>query len=124
MVQSSGQKKTPAKRKMHPNSLANLKPILWKPGESGNPKGSSLTQRLQDAMEKPPDKPTKESTVAELIINSTIVGALKREPTPFREVWDRTEGKVPDKVNIDLTAGLKELISEMRGLPELPEGEK
>lgn len=86
----------PTKRAKHPNSLANLQAGRWKPGQTGNPLGSSLTARLQNAMDKPKAKLSDDPTVAELIIQSTLEGALLREPTPFREVWDRTEGKLTD----------------------------
>ena len=92
-------KKNGEKRVSHPNSLANLKPIPWQPGQSGNPHGSSLKARLLDAMEKPPAQLTEDSTCVERLVPSTLEGALLREPTPFREVWDRTEGKVEDKSN-------------------------
>ena len=82
----------------HPNSLKNLEKRHepWKPGETGNPKGSSLSQRLQNAMDRPPQTPEDDATVAEIIVFSTLQGAINREPTPFREVWDRTEGKIVD----------------------------
>ncbi len=109
----------------HPNTLLALEEnraaTQWKPGESGNKAGYSLKSRLDDALGKPKAEPGKDATVGELIVQATIEGAILREPTPFKEVWDRTEGKVPDKLAVNLTAGLKELISEMRGLPELPE---
>ncbi len=111
MVPSSGDKKVTAKRKMHPNSLANLKPILWKPGESGNPKGSSLTQRLQDAMEKPLVEPGAGAAAGDRLVHATLQGAIDLQPTPFRETWDRTEGKVIEKhalitdVNVKFTIG-------------------
>lgn len=109
---------------IHPNSLANLKPNLpWQPGESGNKQGYSLKSRLDDAMQKPLVRPSEDATVGELIVHSTLEGAIKREPTPFKEVWDRTEGKVPDKVDVDLTAGLEALLSRLQGRKELPEGE-
>ena len=39
------------KRGMHPNSLKNLeKRVSWKPGQSGNPGGHSITQRQQQMM--------------------------------------------------------------------------
>jgi hypothetical protein len=110
------------KRGKHPNSLKNLRPS-WKPGQTGNPRGYSLTSRLRDALEKPLEKPPEDAAVADQLVHNTLKGALDLVPTPFKEVWDRTEGKVPDKVNVDVTEGLKELIAEMRGLPELPEGQ-
>ena len=127
MVIDSAKQLAQKKRKMHPNSLKNLRPgseVGFKPGESGNKQGYSLKSRLDDAMGKRLTKPPDDAIAVDQLVYSTLEGAILREPTPFKEVWDRTEGKVPDKVNVDLTAGLKELLSEMRGLPELPEGEQ
>ena len=71
--------------------------VQFQPGKSGNNKGYSLTSELKDALDK--------ETRAE-IIKSTIEGAIKREVTPFKEVWDRVEGKVQSEgegdVNIQI----------------------
>jgi hypothetical protein len=42
------------KRKIHPNSLANIQPPphKWKPGETGNPAGLSITARARMAIDK------------------------------------------------------------------------
>lgn len=77
---------------MHPNSLKNL--IPYKPGQNGNPKpGNSLTAQLKNALVDNPE-------LAKQFIASTIQGAIKREPTPFRELWDRVDGKLVDKTAI------------------------
>lgn len=76
-------------RKMSPNSLANLKPP-YPPGVSGNEgsgNGYSLLAELKHALNKQKRKE---------LVDSTIEGAILREPAPFHEVWDRIEGKVPD----------------------------
>ena len=72
----------------HPNSLKNLKP--FKPGENGDKPGQgySLTAELKHALR---DR-RKE------LVNSTIEGAILRETTPFKEVWDRVEGKLTDPI--------------------------
>lgn len=93
-------------RGKNPKSLANL--IPYKPGQNGNPKpGNSLLAVLKNAL-------TKEKRLE--IINSTIEGAILREPAPFHEVWDRVEGKVPDK-NLLLGDILIEVV--FRDLPQL-----
>ncbi len=85
----------------HPNAIKaleeNREATQWKPGESGNKQGYSLKSRLDDAMGKPLTKPSDDAIVIDKLVYSTIEGALNREPTPFREVWDRTEGKVIEK---------------------------
>ncbi len=98
----------------HPNSRKNLKPP-YKPGENGNPKpGNSLTARLKNALVDHPQ-------LAEEFIQSTIHGAIKREPTPFKEVWERLEGKVPEKHAIIGEIDVVFIIG--KGYRELPQGE-
>ena len=74
------------KRGFHPNSRKNLLPGRWKPGQSGNPTGYSLTAALKHALAQPLGKPNEQSSVGELLVYSTLEGAIKREPTPFKEV--------------------------------------
>ena len=77
------------KRKMHPNSLKNLEATKYKPGQNGNPKpGQSLKARLLNVLADNPK-------MVEDIVLSTIEGAIKRESVPFKELWDRVDGKVP-----------------------------
>ena len=81
-------------RGKHPNSRANL--IPFKPGQNGNPHpGYPLKERLQDLLRKPLKEPDKKAPAGEHVAYATLKGAIEREPTPFKEVWDRTEGKVP-----------------------------
>ena len=87
------------KRGLNQNSLKNLKPYpKGVNGQiaSGHTPGYSLTSRLKDALDKPLEAPAEDASVKDLIVHSTIQGAILREPTPFKEVWDRTEGKVTD----------------------------
>jgi hypothetical protein len=82
-------------RGKHPNSKKNL--IMFPPGHNGNPNpGLSLTCRLRKALLESKKEPGKDASVAEQLVYSTLEGALKREPTPFREVWDRVDGKLQD----------------------------
>ena len=74
-------------RGRHPNSLANLK-SGWH-GQDLSMNGVSLTQELKAKLRKDP-------TLRKQIVESTLEGALKREPTPFREVWDRVDGRLQD----------------------------
>ena len=78
----------------HPNSRKNLKPFL--PGQNGNPHpGYPLKERLQDALRRKLQEPSADAPAGEHIVYATLIGAQLREPTPLREVWDRTEGKTP-----------------------------
>lgn len=78
------------KRPMHPNSLKNLKPP-FPPGTNGYNQGRmSLTERLRHQLAK------EQGKQAEALVQAAIEGALKREPTPFKEVWDRVDGRLQD----------------------------
>lgn len=85
------------RRGFHPNSRKNLLGPRWQKGQSGNPNGYSLTAALKDALRKPLKKSESGRSAADELIYSTIEGAINLEPAPFHEVWDRVEGKVPDK---------------------------
>ena len=75
----------------HPNSRKNLVPYpKGVSGNAGSGNGYSLTAALKTKLRKEPN-------LREQIVNSTIQGAILREPTPFREVWDRVDGKVADR---------------------------
>lgn len=73
----------------------------FKPGQSGNPggrpKGVSLTALLREAMEQPDG----ETTVAQELVNMAIREAKAGNFQFFKEVLDRVDGKVIDKVEID-----------------------
>lgn len=70
----------------HSNSLKNLKPYpKGVSGNAGSGNGYSLTAELKHALNK---------EIREKLVQSTIAGAIKREPTPSKEVWDRVDGKV------------------------------
>ena len=72
------------KRGENPNSRKNLKSGYHGQGNGQN--GYSLTSELKHMLQ---DKELRQK-----LVESTIRGAIKREVTPFKEVWDRVEGKV------------------------------
>jgi hypothetical protein len=73
------------------------------PGQSGNPggrrKGKSLTTILREKLEQIDEKTGK--TNAELLVESWFNEARAGNTPALKEALDRTEGKVPDKVEID-----------------------
>lgn len=95
------------KRGQNPKSRANLKP--FPPGQNGDHShnGYTLTSALKDALDKPLVEPAVDAPVRDHIVYATIVGAKLREAVPFRECWDRTEGKVTGedtlKADINIT---------------------
>ena len=107
----------------HPNCLKNLKP--FKSGENGNPhRPYPLKQQLEDALRRPLASPHQKAAAGKHLVYSTLQGALLREPTPFREVWDRIEGKLQDtppvsvdnrQVNIYVTSEKSKELTENAG---------
>jgi len=68
----------------------------WKPGQSGNPKGRPpnkkyISEALRELLESDPE------LLKELI--KAITGKAKKGDVPaFKEISDRVEGKVADKI--------------------------
>ena len=78
----------------------------WKKGISGNPRGRPKKQdRLAILLRKelgkicPADRAGR--TWEELLILASLQLALKGNPTAFKEVWERLEGKVPHTEKMD-----------------------
>lgn len=93
------QKKSSGKR----GRVENLKP--FKPGQSGNPggrpKGLSITARLRALLEKGEinGEPIKGGQqVADLVAESIVKQAISGNAPLIKELLDRTEGKVPDRL--------------------------
>jgi len=78
---------------INPNSLANL--IPYKKGENGHGRVYPLKERLRHALDHPLTKPKDDAPAGEHIVYATLKGAIDLVPSPFHEVWDRVEGKVP-----------------------------
>lgn len=82
----------------------NLRPP-WKPGESGNPggrpKGRSLTARLRELLDRGEinGKPIKDGQqVADLVAKALIKAAVRGNVKALQYIFDRVDGKIPDKV--------------------------
>ena len=84
-------------RSMHPNSLKNLQGGRWKKGESGNPKGQSITQRQQQMMPEvcPFDKQGRIwlDSLAEAGMRMALVQSFA-----MSNLLDRHEGKVTQPI--------------------------
>ncbi len=92
-------------RGKHPNSLKNLEKgqrMAWKEGKSGNPNGHSLTGLIKKLLSDVPDiqiggkRNTKKWR--DLIAQAWLVGAYQGNPTYFKELLERIEGKVAQPV--------------------------
>jgi hypothetical protein len=77
----------------------------FQPGQSGNPggrpRGQSLTSRIREALELEEiagKKLPRGKRVADLVVEALLKEALKGKFAHLQEVIQRTDGKVPDKV--------------------------
>ena len=80
-------------RKMHPNSLKNLRTHPWKPGQSGNPEGSSITFRQKMMMLETCPFDGQDRTWLEALAEGGMRQALTT-PVALSNLQDRHEGKV------------------------------
>ena len=78
----------------------------WKAGQSGNPAGrpkkaDCLTSLLKEEIDKVCPKDVEKRTWKELIILATMSLAMKGNAAALKEVWERMDGKVKDKLELD-----------------------
>ena len=96
----NGRGKDKSGRKMHPNSLNNLKngkATQWKPGQAGNPKGSSITFRQKMMMLEPCPFDGRGRPWLEVLAEGGMRQALTT-PVALSNLQDRHEGKVTQPV--------------------------
>ncbi len=89
----------------HPNSVAALARVGAKKGEpsrnpTGRPKGRSLTVMLRQAVDE--ELPTGQSVGEAIIVMATKM-ARAGQFAYFKEIFDRLDGKVPDRVLNEMT---------------------
>lgn len=104
--------------------LKNLRPRPpWKKGQSGNPKGrlkgASLTELLRSfsgvAIKDIPALGSmaqriglgKDATVADLLVRTTALNAMKGNATAIREVWDRHDGKAEENISMKIAGEVR-----------------
>jgi Family of unknown function (DUF5681) len=80
---------------------ARVAPYKWKPGQSGNPGGRPKKKPLTDELEKmlatvSHDKAGK--TYATRLVEAAVRRAIRKSDYALKEIWERTEGKVPQAV--------------------------
>lgn len=97
---------------------ANL--VRFKPGQSGNPggrpKGRSLTAILRQALDGKElcgQEVPNGWTVGDLLINAMLKYAVKGDASLIKEAFNRTDGKIPDK--IDLTGQQRIIVEYVDG---------
>lgn len=86
-----------------------LKPNIWKPGQSGNPKGRPrkeicLTSLVKAKLEEVCPKDPQKRTWGEVLILSWLQNFMKGHPTAMTQMLDRVDGKL--KESIDVSGGL------------------
>jgi hypothetical protein len=112
------------KRRMSPNSLANLRKP-WQAGESGNAKGTpgpKITPRIERMIQMSPNQffAQEYATVADIIaaryvFESMISGFDKSS----QELIERVDGKVAQRAEIDVTKRIETVVIEDHIPPSL-----
>lgn len=93
----------------------------WKPGfcppGAGRPPGSiSLTARLRKLMEGDTLRGRaipKGQTVADAFVEACVRYAMAGKSSYAKEIWERVEGKVADRVVVTDERGVKDLSAEI-----------
>jgi len=75
---------------------------LFQPGVSGNPNGRPSTRRLTAKLREALDK--NDGEMVKALVNVACQRALKGDFRYFKEIIDRVEGKVPDRISVDTEA--------------------
>jgi hypothetical protein len=98
-----------------PGRIENLTP--WQPGQSGNPNGSSDRQKVTTRLRRMIMEKQLEGTLSEVWFAMAVgdEGLLKgRRPSYafFRELLDRIEGKLPERLEAQVAAAMPRPIFE------------
>jgi hypothetical protein len=99
------------------NKLGNRFP----PGASGNSQGRPKLTLLSEALRaqlavEMPD--ANEQSVAEAIAKALVAAALKGDISATREIFDRTEGKPKQSVDVDMSISDWRAVAQAHGLNE------
>jgi hypothetical protein len=92
--------------------LANLRPP-WKPGESGNPAGRPKRKLITEMYEEILNDPEHIAAIKEATVKSLRKGNMAMV-LQLKEMADRTEGKVTQPIEADVTVNLADAIAEAR----------
>jgi hypothetical protein len=93
--------------------MANLKP--WKPGQSGNPRGRPKTRTLSEELrarlkEQYPGR--SDATYGRMVAHKLVDLAIDGEIAAIREVFDRTEGKPKQVVDVNVEERKREMVED------------
>lgn len=80
--------------------------VLFKPGESGNPGTPAPKPKITPAIRRfldrePPITAWKPQTIAEELAQKIIERAINGSDRAAEMILDRTEGKVPERIEVD-----------------------
>lgn len=102
------------------------KETKWKPGESGNPKGrppneQALTPRLREEMDAQPPPAVRRryglpdnSTWQDAQVLALLVNAARGNATAIRELWDRLDGKLTERIELTDDQQVRERLQAAR----------
>lgn len=92
---------------------AALDAVKWKPGQSGNPSGRPkkklITQMYEEILNDPEHIAAIKAATVKALRNGNMAMVLQ-----LREMADRTEGKVTQPIEADISVNLADAIAEAR----------
>lgn len=102
---------TPTGNKGKNKGVENL--IPWKPGQSGNPSGRPKKKPITEMYERILNDPENVAAIEKATISALRKGNMAMV-LQLREMADRTEGKVTQPIEADVTVNLADAIAEAR----------
>jgi hypothetical protein len=92
---------------------------MWKPGQSGNPKGRAkgLTDPLKEFLTRKVPNDPQGRLYLEKLVENMVKRAIKKSDVLVKEIFDRVEGKVPNDPAEAAQYGVKIIIADIPGPP-------
>src|SRR5206468_9547493 len=73
----------------------------WKPGQSGNPSGKGQRESLTAMLRRVLEREHNGKPIGELLVERLVKEALTGKLPHIKEVLDRVEGKVKEKLQVE-----------------------